>query len=89
MAQKSSDILPTRIEYHSADLYYTYTMYNPADVRLKRYNVIVLSMLLLDIWTEWPPCQVIPLSYIVTNHHPDYIITVMVEIRLKNGDRNT
>ena len=33
MASYSSDTLPTRIEYHSADLYNTDTMYNPADVR--------------------------------------------------------
>ena len=33
MASYSSDTLPTRIEYHSADLYNTDTMYNPPDVR--------------------------------------------------------
>ena len=33
MASYSSDTLPTCIEYHSADLYDTYTMYNPADIR--------------------------------------------------------
>jgi len=43
MAQKSSDTLPTRIEYHSADLYYTYTMYNPADVRWDVLNDIMSS----------------------------------------------
>ena len=32
MASYSSDTLPTCIEYHSADLYDTYTMYNPADI---------------------------------------------------------
>src|SRR5258705_13426269 len=43
MAQKSSDTLPTHIEYHSADLYYTYTMYNPADVRWDVLNDIMSS----------------------------------------------
>ena len=33
MASYSSDTLPTRIEYHFADLYNTDTMYNPPDVR--------------------------------------------------------
>ena len=33
MAPYSLDTLHTRIEYHSADLYDTYTMYHPADVR--------------------------------------------------------
>ena len=32
MASYSSDTLPTRIEYHSADPYYTYTMYHPEDI---------------------------------------------------------
>ena len=32
MASYSLDTLPTRIEYHSADLYNTDTMYNPVDV---------------------------------------------------------
>jgi hypothetical protein len=41
MTQKSSDMLPTRIEYHSADLYYTYTMYNPANVRWDVLNNIM------------------------------------------------
>jgi len=41
MAQKLSDTLPTHIEYHSADLYYTYTMYNPADVRWDVLNDIM------------------------------------------------
>ena len=31
MVLYSPDMLPTLIEYHSADLYDTYTMYNPAD----------------------------------------------------------
>src|SRR5882762_5403937 len=43
MAQKSSDTLPTCIEYHSTDLYYTYTMYNPADVRWDVLNDIMSS----------------------------------------------
>ena len=40
MASYSSDTLPTCIEYHSADLYYTYTMYNPADIRWDVLNDI-------------------------------------------------
>ena len=43
MAQKSSDTLPTCIEYHSTDLYYTYTMYNLADVRWDILNNIMSS----------------------------------------------
>ena len=43
MAQKSSDTLPTHIEYHSTDLYYTYTMYNPADIHWDVLNDIMSS----------------------------------------------
>ena len=60
MASYSSDMLPTHIEYHSANLYDTYTMYNLADHplgRLKQYNVIVLSTYLSHIWTEGPLCS--------------------------------
>jgi len=50
MAQKSSDMLPTRIEYHSTDLYYTYTMYNLADVRWDILNDIMSLYYLCYYW---------------------------------------
>ena len=43
MAHYSSDTLPTCIEYHSADRYDTYTMYNPADVCWDVLNDIMSS----------------------------------------------
>jgi len=46
MAPYSFDMLPTHIEYHSADPYYTYTMYRLGGCPLgclKQYNVIILS----------------------------------------------
>ena len=43
MAQKSSDTLLTYIEYHSTDPYYTYTMYNPADMHWDVLNDIISS----------------------------------------------
>jgi len=43
MAENPPDTLPTRIEYHSTDLYYTYTIYNPADVRWDVLNDIMSS----------------------------------------------
>ena len=49
MASYSLDTLPTRIEYHSADLYYTYTMYNLADVRWDVLNDI-MSLYYLHIY---------------------------------------
>ena len=49
MASYSSDMLPTRIEYHSADLYYTYTMYNLVDVRWDVLNDI-MSLYYLHIY---------------------------------------
>ena len=49
MASCSSDTLQTRIEYHSAALYYTYTMYNPADVRWDILNDI-MSLYYLHIY---------------------------------------
>ena len=49
MASYSSDTLPTCIEYHSADLYYTYTMYNPADIRWDVLNDI-MSLYYLHIY---------------------------------------
>ena len=50
MASYSSDTLPTRIEYHSADLYYTYTMYNLADVSWDVLNDIMSSYYLHIYW---------------------------------------
>jgi hypothetical protein len=38
-----SDTSYTRIEYHSADLYNTYTIYNAADVRSDVLNDIMSS----------------------------------------------
>ena len=49
MASYSSDTLQTRIEYHSAALYYTYTMYNLADVRWAVLNNI-MSLYYLHIY---------------------------------------
>ena len=49
MASYSSDTLPTCIEYHSADLYYTYTMYNLADVCWDILNDI-MSLYYLHIY---------------------------------------
>jgi hypothetical protein len=43
MVLYSSDMLPTCIEYHSTDLYDTYTMYNPVDVRWDILNNIMSS----------------------------------------------
>ena len=49
MASYSSDTLPMCIEYHSADLYDTYTMYNPADIR---WDVLsdIMSLYYLHIY---------------------------------------
>ena len=49
MASYSSDTLPTHIEYHSANLYYTYTMYNPVDIRWEVLNDI-MSLYYLHIY---------------------------------------
>ena len=49
MASYSSDTLPTRIEYHSADLYDTYTMYNLADIHWDVLNDI-MSLYYLHIY---------------------------------------
>ena len=49
MASYSSDMLPTHIEYHSANLYYTYTMYNPVDVHRDVLNDI-MSLYYLHIY---------------------------------------
>ena len=43
MAPYSLDTLHTRIEYHSADPYDTYTMYHLADVRWDVLNDIMSS----------------------------------------------
>ena len=49
MASYSLDMLPTHIEYHSTDLYYTYTMYNLADIRWDVLNDI-MSLYYLHIY---------------------------------------
>ena len=41
MAPYSSDMLSTHIEYHSANLYHTYTMYNLADICWDVLNNII------------------------------------------------
>jgi muconolactone delta-isomerase len=43
MTLHPSDTLYTRIEYHSAGLYNTYTIYHPADVRSDVLNDIMSS----------------------------------------------
>ena len=49
MASYSLDTLPTCIEYHSANLYYTYTMYNPVDIHWDVLNDI-MSLYYLQIY---------------------------------------
>jgi len=50
MAPYSFDMLPTHIEYHSADPYYTYTMYRLVDVRWDVLNNIMSSYYLHKYW---------------------------------------
>jgi hypothetical protein len=61
MVLYSLDMLSTHIEYHSADTYDTYTMYNLADVHWDILNDI-MSSYYLDIY------RIFGLNGLMSNH---------------------